>query len=130
MVSGIGSLRFDKIAPAPLPSAQIIWRAPPRQPGKKAQKLHRVVLKAPGPRAKLPRPRFERVPIDWWRASQLSPFVNDETAARRRLAFEKAHFSPDPLNGGSPDANGQSRLVDAGAAPEKPPAAPQQGRLR
>jgi hypothetical protein len=46
--------------------------------------------------------------------SQLSPFVNDETAALRRgLAFERAHFSPDPLNGGSPDADGRSRLVDA-----------------
>jgi hypothetical protein len=42
--------------------------------------------------------------------SQLSPFVNDETAASRRgLAFEGAHFSPDPLNGGSPDADGRSR---------------------
>ena len=50
--------------------------------------------------------------------SQLSPFVNDETAASRRgLAFERAHFSPDPLNGGSPDADGRSRLVDACAAP-------------
>jgi hypothetical protein len=41
--------------------------------------------------------------------SQLSPFVNDETAALRRgLAFERAHFSPDPLNGASPDADGRS----------------------
>jgi hypothetical protein len=53
--------------------------------------------------------------------SQLSPIVNDETAALRRgLAFERAHFSPDPLNGGSPDADGRSRLVDACAAPQKP----------
>jgi hypothetical protein len=53
--------------------------------------------------------------------SQLSPFVNDETAALRRgLAFERAHFSPDPLNGGSPDSDGRSRLVDACAAPQKP----------
>ena len=50
--------------------------------------------------------------------SQLSPFINDETAALRRgLAFERAHFSPDPLNGGSPDADGRGRLVDARAAP-------------
>jgi hypothetical protein len=50
--------------------------------------------------------------------SQLSPFVNDKTAALRRgLAFERAHFSPDPLNGGSPDADGRRRLVDACAAP-------------
>jgi hypothetical protein len=42
---------------------------------------------------------------------QLGPFVDDETAALRRgLAFERAHFSPNPLNGGSPDADGRCRL--------------------
>ena len=51
----------------------------------------------------------------------VSPFVNDETAASRcGLAFERAHFSPDPPNGSSPDADGRSRLVDARAAPHEP----------
>ena len=45
-------------------------------------------------------------------------------ASRRGLAFERAHFSPDPLNGGSPDADGRSRLVDARAAAQKPPDCP------
>jgi hypothetical protein len=53
--------------------------------------------------------------------SQLSPFANDETAASRRgLAYERAHFTPDTLNGDSPDADGRSSLVDARAAPQKP----------
>src|SRR6516164_7670376 len=40
-------------------------------------------------------------------------------ASRRGLAFERAHFSPDPLNGGSPDADGRSRLVNPRATPQK-----------
>src|SRR5215472_14882938 len=46
--------------------------------------------------------------------------VSSSAASRRGLAFERAHFSPDPLNGGSPDADGRRRLVDARAAPQKP----------
>src|SRR5262249_8295058 len=54
-----------------------------------------------------PRPTDRAVVTRW----QLSLFVNDETAASRRgLAFERAHFSPDPLNGGSPDADSRRRL--------------------
>jgi hypothetical protein len=40
-------------------------------------------------------------------------------ASRRGLAFERAHFSRDPLNDGSPDTNGRSRLVNARAAPQQ-----------
>jgi hypothetical protein len=32
-------------------------------------------------------------------------------ASRRGLAFERAHFSPDPLDGGSPDADAHQREV-------------------
>src|SRR6516225_10173088 len=45
--------------------------------------------------------------------------VSSFAASRRGLAFERAHFSPDPLNGGSPDADGRSRLVNARATPQK-----------
>src|SRR5262249_48165814 len=45
--------------------------------------------------------------------------VSSFAASRRGLAFERAHFSPDPLNGGSPDADGRSRLVNARAAPQE-----------
>jgi hypothetical protein len=45
--------------------------------------------------------------------------VSSLAASRRGLAFERAHFSPDPLNGGSPDADGRGRLVNARAAPQK-----------
>src|SRR5215813_51020 len=45
--------------------------------------------------------------------------VSSFAVSRRGLAFERAHFSPDPLNGGSPDADGRSRLVNARAAPQE-----------
>jgi hypothetical protein len=41
-------------------------------------------------------------------------------ASRRGLAFERAHFGSDPLDGGSPDANRRSGFVDARAAAQKP----------
>src|SRR5262249_19518582 len=45
--------------------------------------------------------------------------VSSFAASRRGPAFERAHFSPDPLNGGSPDTDGRSRLVNARAAPQE-----------
>src|SRR5262249_40689974 len=45
--------------------------------------------------------------------------VSSFAASRRGLAFERAYFSPDPLNGSSPDADGGSRLVNARADPQE-----------
>src|SRR5262249_9007684 len=38
--------------------------------------------------------------------------VSSFAASRRGLAFERAHFSPDPLNGGSPDAQSGAVLLE------------------
>src|SRR5262249_9444982 len=76
-------------------------------------------------RSNFSRPRFEPPgsrPIVGVRAPPRRPTarVSFFAASGCGLAFERAHFSPNPLNSGSPDADGRSRLVDARAAPQKP----------
>ena len=53
-------------------------------------------------------------------AQEKNPQRGSPAPSHVALAFERAHFSPDPLNGGGPDADSRCRLVDACAASQKP----------